>query len=86
MAEGALVHPARAALDDADLKRRVAVVLERLLLDDRIGAGIEHGDGDSVAVLRKDLGHAELEAEEIDGHGRLSESRSGGRGPEGPEP
>jgi len=53
-----------AVLDQAELHRRVAVLLLRLALHDDAGAGLEDGDGDRPPVLGVDLGHADLLADD----------------------
>src|SRR6266850_2734093 len=49
---------------EAQLQRVVAVALERPEAQDRAGSGLDDGDGDLVAVVPEDLGHADLAADE----------------------
>ncbi len=50
----------RAAISKGELDRVVAVFLGRLLLDDRIRTGFEHGHWNGHTGVGKDLGHTEL--------------------------
>jgi hypothetical protein len=54
---------------EGELDRVVAVGLRHLHLDDRAGAGLDHGHGRHHAGLRvEDLAHAQLASEDPFGH------------------
>jgi hypothetical protein len=68
VAEDALPDVLLAPLAERELEGRVAVGLLGLLLDDRVRAGLEHRDGDRLPAFSEDAGHADLAAEQLDGH------------------
>jgi hypothetical protein len=63
-----LVDLAGVDLAVGDLDGVVAVALGRAHLGDHVGGHLDDGDGNELAVLVPDLGHAELRAEQALGN------------------
>ena len=57
-----------AAISEGELYGRIAVLLDRLLLDNEVRSGFEYGHGHGFAGRDEDLAHPKLLAEQFNGH------------------